>query len=179
MRNELDARRHIIKEPMIVRFTSQVTVEESMVFESIFEPELQLDIEEKAELFNQCEVTFMTVNGQLAGEIYSINVPDLILEGVEDPDDQKIIDDIKYIDDASYLHSTSILPEYRGLHLAKAFKAFHNGKLAGMGYKNVVGHSTSKEMHQINEALGAVHIRNHENWYETGRLSSFYVLKLD
>jgi len=162
---------------MKIDFKNNVTVKDSMIFESIFEEELQLSLEEKTELLENCEKTWMFVDGEIAGEIYTISVQKLIGEGVEEPDDQKIVDDITpYVDYGVYYHSTSILPRFRGLGLSKIFKCFHNGYLKGLGYKVIVGHSTSDEIEKVNESLGAKHIRTHENWYETDRAAKFYEL---
>lgn len=163
----------------MITFKNKIPISDTMVFESIFEPELQLDLDEKEELLENCECTYMYVDGEIAGEIYTISVPKLIAEGVEEPDDQKIVDDVTpYIDGGVYYHSTSILPKFRGEGLSKMFKCFHNGYLKGLGYKVIVGHSTSDEIEKVNEFLGAKHIRTHENWYDTGRKSSFYELPL-
>jgi len=92
---------------MKIEFKNNVTVKDSMIFESIFEEELQLSLEEKTELLENCEKTWMFVDGEIAGEIYTISVQKLIGEGVEEPDDQKIVDDITpYVDYGVYYHST-------------------------------------------------------------------------
>ena len=159
---------------MKIQFNHNVTIQDSMVFENIFEPELKYDTpEEKEEEIGEFIRLYMFVDDKIVGEIYAADVEKLY----EDEPDFADID--RYLGrKAVYLHSTAILPEYQDKGLGKILKAYFHGYLKGLGYEMVIGLSTSPQMNKVNDLFGVIWITEHENWYDTGRIAKFYEVKL-
>jgi hypothetical protein len=160
---------------MKLTFTTQEPAG-SLDFESCYEEELQLDPEEKAEILAAPEQTlclWMFVDGELAGETYGASPHDLfaaIEEEIEDCDKNDPL--------AVYCYSTTILPKFQGMGLAKILKAYWLGLIKGRGYDSVCGHATTPAMLKINLDFGAQVKAVHSNWYETERTAHFYEIKL-
>jgi len=163
----------------MIEFKHDIPTEQTMIFESIFEEELRMELTDKDELLAKCDCTYLYVDGEIAGEIYTIPIDILKQEGMGDGDDKKIIEDISpYFGQTAYYYSTSLLPKFRGMGLSKIFKAYHNGYLKGLGYNKVTGHSTSDGILRVNEFFGAKNIRTHKNWFDTNRDATFYEITL-
>jgi GNAT superfamily N-acetyltransferase len=153
---------------MIITFKQFLPVEETMIFEKLFEPELALDREEKEELLTKSFVTWMFVNGQLIGETYGTILSDLD-EKIEDTKDER--------GDTIYCYSTAILPQAQGKGLAKILKAYWLGTLTEFG-DIVVGHATTEGAYRLNRFFGAEFGATHDNWCGTKRKATYYRIVL-
>ena len=151
-----------------IKFVRNVPVSETMHFEDLFEEPLQFSLEEKKETLQNTIAVWLFVNGAIAGEIYG-HPHKLIDEEVEDVD---MTDE-----DSIYCSSTAILPEFRGLGLAKLLKAYWLG-IVSRDFKFVTGHATSDAMKEINRLFGAEFGPAHAGWYGTDRTAYFYRIKL-
>ncbi len=141
---------------------------ETMIFESLFEPELALDEEEKEEILNHSIAAWMFVNGQLIGETYGILLGDSD-EEIEDTKDEE--------EGVVYCYSTAILPQAQGQGLSKILKAYWLGHIVEFG-DTVVGHATTEGAYKLNRFFGAEFSVHHENWYRTKRKADYYRIKL-
>jgi len=155
---------------------NDVAVHDTMVFEEIWEPELRVDEEEKGNQLSMCVSHYMFVGGEIAGEIYSMTMPELR----DDEPDMPDIFDTKYDDGSKVIYASSmaLLPAFQGKGLSKTLKAYHMGYLKALGYALLIGHATHDGMDNINEFFGAKFLAEHKNWYDTGRTARFYEIDL-
>lgn len=100
---------------MKLKFEFRKPDEKSMIFESIYEENLQMDLKEKLELYEEgTEFLYMIdeETGKDIGECYFIP-----LDNMKDwePDEEQPIDglDPYYDKRAMYVYSNTILPEYQ------------------------------------------------------------------
>jgi GNAT superfamily N-acetyltransferase len=128
-----------------------VEPEDTMIFEALYEDDLQLDLDEKTELLRHDPLAvWVFVDQVLAGETYGLS-PAQILEVLGEE-----IPDIDPSDDRSiYCYSTTIVPTFRGRGLGTLLKAFWLGMVMGRGRTRVIGHATSPAMYQIDKHFGA------------------------
>ena len=154
----------------VITFTTAVPVSKTLVFEEVYPEELRLDAAEK-----QHEIAaggiWLLVDGVLAAEAYGIRASDV------NPDD--VHGDITDTErDSFYCSSTTVLPKYQGAGLGKLLKVYQLGVLKAKGYTLVTGHATSPSMKHIITGLGGKFIREHKDWYGTGKTAWFYTLYL-
>jgi GNAT superfamily N-acetyltransferase len=149
---------------MTVTFSTCEPVEATMIFEEVYEPELQFDKAEKAELIDYDCAVWMYVDGVLVGEC--LGVPCDLLD-VHDPD---------YLTDARciYCFGTTLLPRFQGRGLAKLLVAYWNGYVKGLGFSTVYGHATSPAMLRVRKFFGAQVDDIIGHWYETERTAYHY-----
>jgi hypothetical protein len=140
-----------------------------MMFESCYEKELRLSLGDKEELLAQATVTWLFVDGQLAGETYGL--PERLLN-----DDERE-DIMEEYSGAAYCYSTTILPPFQRRGLSKILKAYWLGQIKGQGYELVCGHATSDSAIKLNTGFGAVFGNKHTDWYGSGRDAVFYTMK--
>jgi GNAT superfamily N-acetyltransferase len=140
-----------------------------MVFEELFEPNLQLDKEEKQRIIEKGIAVWLYVNGVLAGEIYGATLESLG-EQIEDTEKETL--------DTVYCYSTAVLPHFQGEGFSKILKAFWLGMVVERGYKCVVGHATTAIALHLNELFGATRGAWHEDWYDTDRTATYYRIEL-
>lgn len=159
---------------MKVRFDHNVPIEDTMMFEDIFEENLKYEtVEEKGEETGSFIRCYMFVDDKIVGEIYAADVDQLFI------DDPNFVDIEKYVSErAAYLHSTAILPEYQHKGYGKILKTYFHGYLKGSGYDILIGHSTAPAINDINDMFGVTWLTEHENWYDTGKIAKFYELYL-
>lgn len=155
---------------MLIQFTQNVAIVDSMIFEDCYEEGLRMDFEEKKDIIFKGVnfVVWMFVDKQLAGEAYGVRLSNM---------DEEIEDCSDLPGNVIYCYSTTILPQFRELGLGAILKSHWLGMCRNRT-NLVVGHSTSSIMKRINENFGAVHSTEHENWYGTRRRAWFYKLEL-
>jgi GNAT superfamily N-acetyltransferase len=154
---------------MIITFEEYLPIEDTMVFEDVFEEELQLDEDEKSKIINAGWPLWMFVDGELAGETYGIRLRTLKEE----------IEDCKNLDKNSvYCYSTALLPKFRGKNLGPILKAYWIGMMRGMHQRAIIGHATSSQAKKLNEMFGAQFGNVHTMWYGTERTAVFYWINL-
>jgi len=161
----------------VITFHNDIPVEQTIIFEEVYEKELQNDLDEKFELLTEAGdlAAYMKVDNRLVGEIIGCHLGNL---------NEKIEDCDKISNTVIYCYTTTILPPFQGNGLAKILKAYWLG-LCKMRFIEmsptkalIVGHSTSAAMKHINEKFGAKHMIEHNNWYGTSRTAWFYKLEL-
>jgi ribosomal protein S18 acetylase RimI-like enzyme len=64
----------------------------------------------------------------------------------------------------AYICSVGVLPEYRGMGIAKLLKLRMQHELKKQGYEYVLSHSNAGAMTRIDEMLGATIIEENKNW---------------
>jgi hypothetical protein len=149
-----------------ITFSCSVPIEDTLVFEEIFEEPLRLSLEEKAELREaNWWAVWMLVDGVLAGEAYGVRLADLDEE----------IEDCRGEDPATiYCYSTGLLPQFQGRGLSVPLKAFW----LGMTFpETIVGHATSDAALHLNQKFGAEIVAEHDRWYGTERRAFFYRIR--
>lgn len=154
---------------------------ETMQFEHLFEGDLQMNEEDRADLNENCisTSTWLYVDGQLTGEQVLVDALDFEPRGREPWDLPEIVATNARCAAAAYVYSTTLLPEYQGQGLGKILSAYVLGHLRGDGfYKELCGHATSPGMAAIRHELGAVFGPTHEDWFGSGRKAEFYVITL-
>jgi GNAT superfamily N-acetyltransferase len=157
---------------MTITFRPDVPIEDTMIFEAEFEPELQLSLADKTDVIHRGLATWMFVDGVLAGETYGT---DPLAEAEEGED----LEDVKTITEPSvYCFSTAVLPPFQGKGFGSLLKVYWLGMMRGQGHTLIIGHATTPAMVKINQRFGAEMIRKHERWYDTERTAWFYTLRL-
>jgi hypothetical protein len=162
---------------MKIQFNHKTSIQDSMVFENIFEPELQLDEEEKTELLANCEKVYLFIDDKIAGEIYAIGIDQLIEDDPDLFENEPLLKN--YLSEkAVYVHSCALLPEYIGKGLGLLINVYFHGYLKGIGYEIVISHATADSMEKIYQKFGGELIVVRENWYDTDRTAKLYEIKL-
>ena len=154
---------------MKITFKEYLPVLETLVFEDVFEEELQLDEKEKLELMSYGVSRWMFVDGELAGETYGIQL-NYMHEKVEDCEKESL--------ESVYCYSTALLPKFRGKGLGPILKAYWLGVMVEKGCHRIVGHATSEQAYKLNAMFGAQFGTVHEKWYGTERKAAFYWINL-
>jgi GNAT superfamily N-acetyltransferase len=153
---------------MVTTFYKNIPIEETLIFEDIYEKNLRLSLERKKEILTKGFAAWMMVDGILAGEIYGIRPSDLH-EKIEDVDGNER--------DTIYLYSTTILPQFQGKGLGKILQAYWQGSLPP-SIKVIIGHATTDIRMKIHLFFGAKLLKEHRNWYGTKRTAQFYRIDL-
>jgi GNAT superfamily N-acetyltransferase len=155
---------------VVVTFKTAMPLRQTMCFESVYEPALQLDLEEKRGMLARAYAVWMFVDGQLAGETYAVSLADL--------DDEPDVADDKDPRTA-YCYSMTILPAFQGRGLSKVLGAYQLGQLKTAGFTTLTGHATDPRMVSSRAFFGAMFSVTHERWYGTDRTARFYRLPLN
>jgi predicted double-glycine peptidase len=160
-----------------ISFKHNIPIEQTMMFEEVFEQELRLTPKDKYGIISNGNATWLFVGNEIAGEIYSIEVKRMF--EIEDSLDD--LDDKRYFNEkTSYIYSCAILPKFQGKGYGRLLYAYHLGYIESLGYTLVTGHSTSPEMDKLNTYFKASFSSDkiHEKWYGTQRVAKFYEIRL-
>ena len=154
---------------MILRFTTGY-VDTGDAFESLYPKQLQISQADKRDMVQYATFTYVWEESRIIAEHYGLMCKHMFgVLGEPTPDVTP-----EY-DNEYYAFSTTVLPEYRGLGIAKLLLAYTHGNLRNEGiHSRVIGHATSDAMRRVRLDLGAKILNRHENWYESGRVAYFY-----
>jgi hypothetical protein len=136
-----------------------------MSFEKLYESNLQLDEDYKAEIISNGVAVWMFVDGILAGETYGLT-PSLLGETIEDVPAEA--------PRTIYCFSTTLQRQFQRKGLSKILVAYWNGLARGHGFEKVLGHATSPGMVAVRSFFGAKFGAVHPNWCGTKRTAHFY-----
>ena len=154
---------------MVVTFRRDVPVIETMCFESVYEPELRMELDEKSEIIQAGIAAWIFVDGNIAGECYGARPVDV--------DDD--LDTPAHLGrETIYCYSTTVLPPYQGRGLAKILCAYWSGLAAAAGFRTVAGHATSAAMVSVRRFFGARFLTSHDHWGGTDRVAVYYEMEL-
>ena len=161
---------------MKIEFIDYLPLSMSLVFESIYPENLQLDLCEKLNL-KSAGAKFIWMRdketGELVGETYYVpldNIADEIVDtGVDD----------YFKKNAVYVYSTTILPNYQKQGLGKILKAYLLSHLKNIGVTYSLGHARKNGSLALNQYFGATVIGTQEDWCETGETVSVYVQEIN
>lgn len=162
---------------MTLKFTQDVSLPDSMVFEEIYPEELQVDVEYKQELKDKgCEFIYMIdeETGEMIGETYFIPLDNL---KDEEPDELQLEDglDPYYGKNLIYCYSTTILPKFQNQGFGKILKSHLYGYISAKGYAGSIAHAKQGPSIQLNTFFGAKIIGSFENWFQTGITHLLYL----
>lgn len=144
-------------------------IEETLQFESVYEDELQLGAEDKAQALKNGIYLWMRVDGALAGEIYAMTCGD----------DEESLPDIDKYPCAVYLSSMTVLPRYAGKGLGRVLLSHFIGMMSMKPqWSDLVWHATSESMDKLSDFFGADKGAVHQDWYDSGRTATFRRLAL-
>ena len=157
------------------------SLEDTLVFDKLYEPELQMDVFYKRSIFETPSFvsTFMKINGKLAGEVYGICANDVLDDGEE-----VIPDERSSMWQEMYCFSCTLLPEYRYNKLMMSvsilMKQHWIQQVRAQGYNHIVGHATSSGAERLNTTLGAVFFPDHNIpcIFGSERLGRYYELSI-
>lgn len=158
-----------------IRFDYAVPLEETMDFEAVYHPGLQLDLEQKREVWETPGAFFvwMYVDGVLAGESYGIPLTsssDLIEDLLLLPKNEK--------EKAVCCFSNTILPAFQGKGYGSILKAHWLGLAVGRGFDVVYGHARPGGSQALNAKFGAVFFEDLPDWSGSGEDYKKYRLEL-
>lgn len=162
---------------MIIKFTNEVSLEDSLVFEKVYPENLQFDLASKQGLKDE-GTTFLYMvegpTGKLIGEAYFLPL-DSMAEW--DADEEQPEDGLGpyYNKNVMYAFSTTILPEYQGKGYGKILKAHCLGLWKGMGYETVMGHARIGGSLNLQRSFGAKVVHLFLDWYKTGEDYYLYI----
>jgi len=165
---------------MEIKFTNEVSLEDSLVFEKVYPENLQWDLNGKQELKDDgTEFLYMVDgdSGELIGEAYF-----LPLDTMKDwpPDEEQLEDGLEpyYGHNAMYAFSTTILPEYQGKGYGRLLKAYCLGLWKARGYDLAVGHARYGASLALQQSFGAEVVETFDNWFLTGETYYLYSQKI-
>jgi hypothetical protein len=175
------------RKPVITFSTDPIPLVESMRFERCYEEDgLNEDVETKGSILALGYVTYMYVDGGLAGECYGLapgHVKAMHTKNGRYPSaswDALLADIIPFTSFAAgaiYCYGTTILPPFQSLGLAPILVAAWNAQLSECCYTAVIGHATTPRMLDIRQRFGAVTPRIggvHTQWFGSPRTAKFY-----
>jgi hypothetical protein len=162
-------------EVAVIQFNYAVPLEQTMVFETIYHPGLQLDLSQKQEVWDTPGAFFvwLIVDGQLAGESYGIPLAsssELIEDLLVLPESEK--------EKAVCCFSNTILPAFQKQGYGSILKAHWLGLAAGKGFDVVYGHARPGGSQALNAKFGAVFLENLPDWFGSGEDYRKYRLAL-
>lgn len=166
---------------MIIQFKESITIEDTLVFESVYPENLQFDLEEKRGLFSEPTVgsVYLLGDDNLIGESYFIDLHQMKDWGPdEDQPDDGLVDYYTSPGETLYVYSTTILPEYQHRGFGRMLKTWVLSMAKARGYKYVVGHARSCGSMALNKSFGAKIERSFDNWYGTGETYHLYRIEL-
>ena len=149
---------------MKLSFRNQVVIADTMAFESLYEPGLAMNQEEKEDLLGRPGIlaVWMYIDGQMAGEAYGLPVGHL---------EEEIEDCSSEPPGSIYCYSVTVLPDHQRKGLGRVLFAF----FLGMCFpRTVIGHATSEAAVRLNESFGAIHTTEHKDWCGTPRTAKFF-----
>jgi hypothetical protein len=160
----------------VIRFKYDVPLEQTMNFESVYHPGLQLDLEQKLEVWETPGAFFvwMFVDDVLAGESYGIPLTsssELIEDLLVLPESEK--------EKAVCCFSNTILPAFQRQGYGAILKAHWLGLAAGKGFDIVYGHARPGGSQALNAKFGAVFLENLPDWFDSGEDYRKYRLVLN
>lgn len=165
---------------MSIKFTNDVSLEDSLVFEKVYPENLQWDLAGKQELKDEGTEFLYMVDGEtgdLIGEAYY-----LPLDNMKDwpADEEQPEDGLTdwYGKNCMYAFSTTILPEYQGKGYGKLLKSYCLGLFKGLGYDQVLGHARDGVSMKLQESFGAKVVETFNDWYRTKESYNLYIQKL-
>lgn len=165
---------------MIIRFANNkdesiLRVQDTMIFEELFEPALQLDLESKTKLLEHGFGVWLFVNDKLAGETFGVKPSD-IYKYVDDEIPDTSIDD----DCSIYCYTTNILKPFQGRYLAPVLMSYFQGFLSGSLrpryiFDKIIGHTTTPRMKALRQMFGATFIGEpRPAWCGSDRVAEYY-----
>jgi GNAT superfamily N-acetyltransferase len=153
------------REVPVIKFKYDVPLEQTMDFENVYHPGLQLDLSQKQEVWETPGAFFvwMFVDGVLAGESYGIP-----LSGSSD-----LIEDLSVLPEhekerAVCCFSNTILPAFQKRGYGSILKAHWLGLAAAKGFAVVYGHARPGGSQALNAKFGAVFLEDLPNWFGSG-----------
>ena len=160
----------------VIKFSYAVPLEQTMVFETVYHPGLQLELKQKQEVWDTPGAFFvwMTVDGQLAGESYGIPLAsssELIEDLLVLPESEK--------EKAVCCFSNTILPAFQKQGYGSILKAHWLGVASGRGFEVVYGHARPGGSQALNAKFGAVFFENLPDWFGSGEDYRKYRLVLN
>lgn len=165
---------------MSVKFTKDVSLESSLIFESVYPENLQWSLEDKQELKDDgTEFMYMedAETGELIGEAYFLPL-DTMKEWPADEEQPEDGLGPWYGENCVYAFSTTILPDFQGKGYGKLLKAYCLGLWKERGFEYAVGHARDGASMGLQEYFGAKSIGRFDNWYQTGETYNLYLQKL-
>jgi hypothetical protein len=152
-------------EVAVIKFDYAVRLEQTMVFETVYHPGLQLELSQKQEVWDTPGAFFvwMLVDGQLAGESYGIPLAsssELLEDLLVLPQSEK--------EKAVCCFSNTILPAFQKQGYGSILKAHWLGVAAGKGFDVVYGHARPGGSQALNAKFGAVFLENLPDWFGSG-----------
>jgi hypothetical protein len=149
----------------VLKFKYDVPLEQTMAFESVHHPNLQLDLYDKREIWETPGAFFvwMFVDGQIAGESYGIPLasPSEFLENL-------LVLPASEKEKAVCCYSNTILPRFQKQGHGSILKAHWLGLAAGKGFDVVYGHARPGGSQALNAKFGAVFLEDLPNWFGSG-----------
>jgi len=143
--------------------------EDAAIFEKVYHENLQMEPDEKKELFKHSIAVLMYVDDELVGETYGIPTQELEEEIPNVTKDAQTI----------YCYSNTIIPSHQHFGWGKIMKAFWMGFVKAKGFKKVVGHTNMQTGSDIlNAFFGARFGQIHKDWYGTGTPYVAYEIEL-
>jgi GNAT superfamily N-acetyltransferase len=160
----------------VIKFDYTVPLEKTMEFETVYHPNLQLELSEKREVWNTPGAFFvwMLVDGELAGESYGIP-----LASPTDFLDDLLVLPAREKENAVCCYSNTILPPFQKKGYGAILKAHWLGLAAGKGFDVVYGHARPGGSQALNAKFGAVFLEDLPNWFGSGEDYRKYRLVLD
>lgn len=165
---------------MTLKFTYDVPLEGSLIFEKVYPETLQWDLEGKQELKDGGAEFIYLVDAEtdeLIGEAYF-----LPLDNMKDwdADEEQLEDGLDkwYGKNCVYPFSTTILPEHQNKGYGKILKAYCLGIWKERGFEYAVGHARTGGSMKLQLSFGAKMIGKFDNWYQTGETYNLYLQKL-
>jgi hypothetical protein len=159
----------------VIKFSYDVSLEQTMAFEGVYHEALQLDLSEKKEMWDVPGSLFvwMHVDGELAGKSYGTPLASLDepIEGLSDLTDSER-------KAAIYCYSNTILPSFQKRGLGTILKAHWLGLVVGNGFDVVYGHARPGGSQALNARFGALFLGGFFDWYGTGEEYRLYRLGL-
>ena len=146
-----------------------------MEFETVYHPNLQLDLADKQEVWNTPGALFvwMFVDGEIAGESYGIPLTSRRISWricCFFPPSEK--------ENAVCCYSNTILPKFQRRGLGAILKAHWLGIAVGKGFDVVYGHARPGSSQALNAKFGAEFLEDLPNWFGTGEDYKKYRLVL-
>jgi hypothetical protein len=160
----------------VIKFKYDVPLDQTMEFESVYHPGLQLDLEQKQEVWETPGAFFvwMYVDGELAGESYGIPLTsssELIEDLLVLPEREK--------EKAVCCFSNTILPAFQKQGYGSILKAHWLGLAAAKGFDVIYGHARPGGSQALNAKFGAVFLENLPDWFGSGEDYRKYRLVLN
>ena len=156
-----------------------ITLEESLIFETIYDEELRMSIDEKQELIdNGAEFIFLidSKTKELIGETYFVPLDSF--EGLE-PDEEQGDEGLEpyFGKNLAYCYSNTILPKYQGKGYGLLIKMHLLHYLEINRYSGVMGHAKEGASVSLNthKNIKSKIVGEFNNWYGTGKTHYLYL----